>query len=499
MNLIEKYQAIHQPKQTVNNSFSDIGFEIGKYQNDTASSVQLGSAQSYAVGKITVQQSIRAKYLKMLFSMCPAANQAAEKIVSCVLHNGWYIRPKTSNKKHNEKRIEDITEDLERMKLTDMLKKMLWSYLMYGDSFVYTPKGSGKYKDIARDLVALDNLFVFIDVNKDKYEKYGVVSKDKYKYEIYPIEGSITSATKKIVEYTPDEIITWSRATSYNPVFGTAPLEEDQATLTLGIRILNHNLRFFSNSAKPPLVINLAQGTDLNRAMEYKKVLDEKYKGANNMWETMVTWNDTKVQELTLPDTTAFFDFLTYVRIQVCGLLNVPPSELGITDKSGLNNAETAHKDFIKTNINAKKKELSRLITRELLQERMGIDDYYLYIPDMDSLSDKQRVETNRVAIESGQMTINEARESMTQDLINDKWAKQFYYGNMKGAIKITPLDNDILKNSSDMSSLEPKESKGNGRDGMSNGGMKPKDGGRGDLDGRDKEPNNSINSDDTQ
>jgi HK97 family phage portal protein len=481
MSLLKQYLA----GSTVSEKVNDGGLAILE-----KSYYELGSVTSVGVSEkenILVQQKVRAQYLKMLFSMSPSANQAAEKIVTCIMSDGWLIRPKDKTKKEDKKKILSIKEECEDLYIDDVIKTMVWSYLMYGDVAVYTPKGSGEYKDKARALIVLDNQFLSIEIDRKLYEETGVPIINGYKYEVSPIDGTVNSIKRKIVEYKTDEIIRWSRATAFNRVIGTAPLEEDQATLTLGIKVLNHNLRFFLNNTKPPLVISLGEGTNVNSAMEYKKVLDSRYKGSNNAFETLVTWGNTEVKELSLPDTTAFYDMLTYVRIQVCGLMGVPPNEIGVTDKSGLNTSETAHKDFIKTNINARKLELGKLLTRELLNKKMGHDDYEFWFPPMDAINEKQRAETNTVMLESGQITPDEARELLGYDTTNEEWTKLLYFGNMKGIKGLVPFDKGVKKD------FNAAPAKDNGRTGKNSKAPK-KNSGR--VDGKTKEPNSGMNAD---
>jgi HK97 family phage portal protein len=480
MGLVQKYLNQPQTVQAQNNFES--GFDTIEKQY-----VVLGSAQTQPqVGNITVRQRLRSQYLRGLFSMSPSANQGAEKIVSCIMSGGWVIRPKDKNKKHNEKKIIDVTKQLDSMGLTATLQHMAWAYYTFGDAFVYTPTGKGAKSKTAVDLVPLDNMGVSIQIQKDLFETSGVLKIKDYTYEVLPLEGNQSSYTHKVVHYAPEEIVRWQRKTAYNLLYGTAPLEEDQATLILGLKVLNHNLRFFANSARPPLIISLGAGADMSKAMEYKKMLDSRYKGSNNVWETMVTWGDTQFKELTMPDTTAFMDMLTYVRIQVCGLLGVPPQEIGVVDKSGLNTAETSHKDFIKTVVNAKKREIGELLTIELLEKRMGIDDMEIYLPPMDAITEKQRAETNRILIESGQMTVNESRETLGKDIINEDWAKVLVYGNLKGVKGITPF--------SEFEEHDPFTipTHSNGRDGIDNNAEQQS--GRPDLEGRINTTDDSIN-----
>jgi hypothetical protein len=158
-------------------------------------------------------------------------------------------------------------------------------------------------------------------------------------------------------------------------------------------------------------------------------------------------------------------------------------------DKSGLNTAETAHKDVIKTNINARKLELGKLLTRELLNKKMGYDEYEIWFPPMDAINEKQRAETNKLMLESGQITPDEARELLGYDTTNAEWTKLLYYGNMGGIKGLARFD-EVLKD--DFNAVPAQD---NGRSGKQEQPPK-KDGGRPDLAGRDKEPNSGMNAD---
>jgi HK97 family phage portal protein len=408
----------------------------------------------------------------------PSAAQCISKIISSVLADGIKVVPAKNGSRDmgQKKRLEQKIKDLSLMQISE---EYLRSYLEHGDAYMH-PVENIAGDDIV-DLQVLNPYYTKIRVDSELLENTGIYKPALYQYNKPTTTGSSTSTgtQDKAVTYQIDEIIRWKRPSTIDPVYGMAPLEEEQATLLFGIRVLNFNLKFFQNSGKPPMVVHLNENTTPKEANAYRRYFDSNYKGANNAWETMISYGGTKVQELELPDQTAFMDLLTYVRVQACGLFEVPPSEVGVTDKSGLNNTETLHKDFIKINVNGKKKLLGKLINDQLVSEKLGITDWKIEYPMMDAVNEKQRIELNALGIASGQLSINDVNKRNNMDTIDEPWADERMIGDSKGikgyvtledSLKIAPKLNDPNTQPSDF------------------------DSGRGDLDGRDKEPDSSMN-----
>jgi HK97 family phage portal protein len=431
-------------------------------------------------------------YSRYLYQNTPSAPQCVSKIRDSILANGWKVVPLTPKTKVSEKKRAQLEWTLLQMGLNDILSFMINTFHIYGDSFIYAPRGSGSKSNIAVELHELENQALEVKIDKEARDNSGIIKPAGYRYRLNRMKAEYRPMTNRCIMYDTDDVIHFKRSNLVNQVYGESYLEDERATLTLGIRILNHNLNFFSNSAKPPMVIRLSDEAGRKEAQAFKRYLEKYYKGANKAWETMVTYGGTDITELSLPDTTAFFDMLTYVRIQVCGLYSVPPSEVGVTDKSGLNNTETLHKDFIKTNVNAKKKALGDFLTLELLYKRMGIDNMRILLPAMDSMSEKQRSETNAIRLFNGQATINDLNKEAGKEKLDKPYADELLIGNPK-AIKGVYLLDDFLN---DVTPIDAIGGTG-GSNPQDKPEVKPNSSGRGDLDGRDKEPKSSINNED--
>ena len=410
----------------------------------------------------------------------PSAAPCSNKIKDSVLSDGICIIPKDEKKVRKSKsqfiRLEVAKQEF---RLEDKTELFVENYLTFGDGYLYPV--FDKSKETLMDIVTLDTQKIIIHVDKDSLLKYGVYIPVLYEYRITPPRGgnsnSAIGTDGGSVFYTPDELIRWKRPNIYDPVYGLGVLEEEQASLLFGIRVLNHNLKFFSNNGKPPLLLHLGEDITREKALEFKEYHSSNYKGANKAWDTMVTYGSVKAQELTLPDQTSFMDFLTYVRVQTCALYGVAPSEVGVVDKSGLNTAETSHKDFIKTNINRKKKQAGDILNYFLVNKMMKITDYQYNLPGMDTINEKQRVETNAIGLKTGQMTFNEMRKASKREPIKASWADEFVIGDPAKVGGYAYID-DVLENSKNNLLSQGGEEGGNPSSG------------RPDMDGRSQEPN---------
>lgn len=442
----------------------------------------VASNSKQRLSSLEITPKSRYELLAFLMNNTPSAAQCVTKICESVLSDGLHIVPAKKGNRLNKNQKKELEEKFKQWNIVALLEAFIRQHQTFGDAWLY-PVPSLDGSTVA-DLVVLDAGRVTIRVDKALLEESGIYKPVLVDYKLRNSGVSNASSAEGIVEYEIDKLIRMRRPNVNHAVYGLAPLEEEQATLLLGVRILNHNLRFFQNLGKPPLIIKLNENTNKKQAEEYKEYFEQNYKGPNKVWETMISYGGTEFQELDLPDQTAFMDMLTFVRVQVCGLFGVPPIEVGVADKSGLNSTETQHKDFIKTNINRKKLQIQQLLNEQLLP-RMGITDWQIYVPPMDAVSEKQRIELNALALASGQMTINEARKTNTYQLIEEEWADELLVGDPKG-VKGFHLMDDMMDGT-----VAAEES----ADGKTSDADPNKAGGRADLEGRAKEPNESANA----
>lgn len=422
-----------------------------------------------------------AELQKFLHKNVPSAAQCVNKITESVLSNGICVVPSKQTGRLSRKQEMQLEDLIVECDLINVLDRYLKEHLIFGDGYMYPVPG--ETPNSIADIITLDTDKTSIYVDRDILDNSGIYKPTYYKYKIDQPRGGpvVSGGSGKAIYYNSDEIIRWTRPHVYDPVYGSGVLEDEQASLLFGIRILNHNLKFFQNSAKPPLVIELAEDSTKKSALEFKNYIDNFYKGSQNAWETMITYGGTKFTELSLPDQTQFMDFLTYVRIQTCSLFGVPPAEVGVVDKTGLNNAETQHKDFIKTNINKKKRILEQLLNYEIVRKRLKITDFQFHLPSMDAVNEKQRVELNALGLASGQYTFNEVRQKNNLSHIPQKWADELYVGDPKGIKGYASLE-DVVE-----SDMILGDASSNANPNLASG--------RPDLDGRDREPNESPES----
>jgi len=420
---------------------------------------------------------------RLLMKTIPSAPQCAEKIIESVMSDGLKVVPRNPEKKRkNEKQKRQLEDFIHDINFNTKLAEFIKSYLTYGDAYFYIAPTEGSLK--VGDINVLDPLKLNIRVDKNLVNKSGVY---KPVYYDYRVEGQGVTSGGSEIQYDADEIIRWKRHNIDDPVYGLSPLSEDKMTLSFGIMVLNHNLKFFENMTKSPLVLSLDKLVCKDRLIETREYLEEFYSDPDKAWSTLVVHGGAKLQELTLPDQTQFFDMLNFVTIQACGLFNIPPDEIGIASKSGLNSSETRHKDFIKTNINRKKQILSDKLNYELILKKMKIEDWILELPKMDSVNPKQRMEIVSTGRAVGQLTMNEGRKQLGLDRLPHKWADEFTIGDAKSIKAVLPYVEYAEHIKTDGVNLTTGESNE----------IDTEQSGRPDLDDRDRETDDSANRED--
>lgn len=419
--------------------------------------------------------------LYFLMSNSPGAPQCINKLVSSIFHTLPYVRPIESKK--NSVKAQNIAIVWERfLRQPDnlyMLEYLYRSYLGYGNGFIQVIYNDKNKKKISidpsmtdfkvGDIIQFKPLFpenLEAYVNKDLLENNGIYRVDKWKYNPYVNNGRLPTyswTSNRVVELDPAEVIHYKRTSLLDPIYGTAVLEEGTSEVQLGIKILNFNLRFFKNSAKPPLWVKLPDTSTREQAENFKFYFDQHYGGDENAWKTAVGFAGAELKELTMPSSASFLDLMDHVLRQVHGMFEVPLTVTGITKESNRANAETDFKEFIRTKVNPEKIIFSNFLTSEILNKRADEYSVEIYFPEMHEVSTKQTIEQGAKAVASGLLSINDIRRTLNAPRINEPWADELLFASADNMFKVSSLlDSNISGQTPEQSKVMVNDAIGN-------------------------------------
>ncbi len=237
-----------------------------------------------------------------------------------------------------------------------------------------------------------------------------------YKYRIY------TDGGMKDVDLDPFEVVHFKYSDPDQPLRGKGPLQAAAITYDLDNYAEKWNSQFFKNSASPSaaLYTDKVLATDVRKRLEAK--IKEKYQGLDNAHNTMVLENGLKWQAISLSQKDMdFMEQQKFSREKILAIFRVPPTALGLTTDVTRSNAEATDYVFAKRTIKPK---MTRFVEQlnEFFLPLFGDGNEKIFFDFEDPVPQNVDQEINRAqsGVQTGYMTINEAREIVGLDPIED-------------------------------------------------------------------------------
>ena len=233
-----------------------------------------------------------------------------------------------------------------------------------------------------------------------------------YKYRVYSDGGM------KEVDLEPEEVVFLKYADPNLPLRGKGPLQAAAITYDLDNYAEKWNSQFFKNSASPSAALQTDKvlAKDVRKRLEAK--IRENYQGEENAHKTMILENGLKWEQISLSQKDMdFIEQQRFSRDKILAIFRVPRTALGITDDVNRANAEATDYVFAKRTIKPK---MMRFVEQlnEFYLPLFGETDKYFDFEDPVPQNVDQDIKKAESGINSGYMTVNEAREIMGLDAI---------------------------------------------------------------------------------
>jgi len=406
--------------------------------------------------------------LSIMYSDAPGSVQSGSRIRDSVLGGGYVIKPafEGKGKKSDLNRLikffdmpnpEDTIETLVGVAIEN--------YLAYGNFYweKVPTKGSAKSKHpIVAELYNIDPTRMTILVDSEKKQK-GVLEKIGYKQS--------TEANRAII-YDKNEIFHVRRPNRKADLYGRAVLEDNMSTIQLLLRALTYNINILKNGGRTSMQLILPEDSTEADADSVSSYYEKNYMGAHNAGKTMVLFKGAKAEAVGVsPADIAYLELFKYGIQLIGGQYGVPLLLIGFPEGANRASAAELRRSFYLTNVFPIRKLISQKITKEIIQDGMGIEGWRFDFKTAGLEESEASRRDFMLGQKSGLYSFNEARLACGQLPIDEDWASKYYLVSSKNdsmievekAIVETPGMSEGPKNNPNPDAKKPGTGRGQG------------------------------------
>ena len=234
-----------------------------------------------------------------------------------------------------------------------------------------------------------------------------------YKYRVYGDTGV------QELSLDPQEVIFLKYSDPDNPVRGKGPLQAAATTVDLDNYSEKWNSQFFKNSGAPNAVLQTDKKLGKEALARVEKKLKDKFQGLDNAHKTMVLESGLKWEKISLSQKDMdFVEQQRFSRDKMLAIFRVPKTALGLTEDVNRANAEATDYVFAKRTIKPKMQRFTEQLDIFLLALFPNTDNIYFDFKDPIPENVEQNIAKAQSGVQTGYMTINEAREIADLDPI---------------------------------------------------------------------------------
>lgn len=227
----------------------------------------------------------------------------------------------------------------------------------------------------------------------------------------------------------------------WDGVNGLSSLFAMQQALKIEIAQSEYSKNYYENGGNPGLNVSLPRDWDSQAKENYIKQFREQFSGAGNAFKVLFSADGEKVNPLSLPQRDAqFIELAKMSEEKICRVLGVPPSMVGILEKTTFNTAPEQQRAFIVQRLGywqkQHKREAEKIVNDSSLKVRWQNEEWIEQLP-------AEMMDYVISGVEKAILTPNEARQKLgmspTDDPIADRL--QLAYAKANEAIEQEPAD----------------------------------------------------------
>lgn len=268
-----------------------------------------------------------------------------------------------------------------------------------------------------------------IRVHKSE-EKYAQVKNEKFVwFRKFGLEGHISIGSGNEIQgrsNRANEMIFYKRYYPLSGWYGSPPILPAIGSIFAMIGIRDYNLAFFENYGIPAALVTLEGRWEEGSAKLISDFIDIEIKGSNQAHKTLVfelpsgggklTWEPLTVS--TNKKEGSFEIFLKIYRDEVLATYRMHPYRIGIIEEGALggNVARESTKIYISSVINPLKQEISRIITKLIMENGLGVMNYEFKFGVLDSRDMDALVTRWAMLFGMAAMTVNDIMKEMNRE-----------------------------------------------------------------------------------
>lgn len=281
-------------------------------------------------------------------------------------------------------------------------RRMIQDAEITGNAFMHVEKAALDGKPLTLSFVDPRTMHVVTD-------SYGTIVRWIQRY-----KGST-------VEFQPDEILHFKLTDDPNsPVFGLSALETMFWDVKTDLAAQISNFAFFENDAIPAAQYILEEDLDDEEVDKAISKLQEQLRGAANRHQGAVMKGIKEVKMLGISQKDMEFHVLRrFTTEKVCAAYGVPKSILNYTDEVNYANGQEQTKKFWEGTIEPLQEAVQEFLNTQVLPA-FGITDIKLCFETRKFDDREMREQSVRSNVQLGIMTINEAREEMDMEPLDE-------------------------------------------------------------------------------
>ena len=223
------------------------------------------------------------------------------------------------------------------------------------------------------------------------------------------------------LQLEPFEVVFLKTPDPNNPFRGKGVLSAMINTFDIDDFSERYNRKFFFNSATPSAVLE----TDKKIADEVKRKLERKLKESHgtyvNAHKFMILEKGLKWKPMQLnAKEMDFINTMKFTRDKILAMFRVPKTVLGMTENVSVSNADATDRIFAKRVIKPSMMRIVEQLNEFYLPLFAGTESMFLDFEDPTPENRLELVEEANTGVGGGYITINEAREILGYDAINE-------------------------------------------------------------------------------
>jgi HK97 family phage portal protein len=189
-------------------------------------------------------------------------------------------------------------------------------------------------------------------------------------------------------------------------------LEKFRESIGLALAAQGHNARFFGNGGQMGGILMIPPQVSKEASEKLEQGWRRKYENENAWFKTAILRDGVKYQQTGAdPEKSQLSQVRTDQVFEVARWFNLSPSRLGLPTASSYNSKSEDNQNYLDQTLSPWMAGLTSELSFKLLSQSQQLNQYFVFdTSQLLALNPKLRAETNKIRIDMGEISPNEAR-----------------------------------------------------------------------------------------